>query len=70
MVNVDRVKNKLPSLLCDGPTTDRRFLAARHRIETGLKRLKKKHPEKYRLLELRLISVLEAFEKAVLEKKT
>lgn len=65
MVNADRVKKKLPSLLCDGPTTDKKQWAARHRIENRLRRLKKRKPEKYRSLEMRLIRDLEDIEKAV-----
>jgi hypothetical protein len=65
MVNADRVKRKLPSLLCSGPTTDKKEWAKRHRIEIGLKRLKKRNPEKYHILETRLIRDLEEIEKAV-----
>ena len=68
MVNADRVKRKLPSLLCDGPTTDKREWAKRHRIERGLKRLKKRNPSKYNVLELQLIRDFEDKEKAALEK--
>lgn len=63
MVNAKRVYRKLPSLLYDGSTTDKREWAKRHRIENGLKRLKKRNPEKYQNLELRLILVLEALKK-------
>jgi hypothetical protein len=66
VVNADRVKRKLSSLLCDGPTTDKKEWARRHRIENGLTRLRKRNPEKYRSLELRLIHDLEAIEKAIL----
>jgi hypothetical protein len=65
MVNADRVKRKLPSLLCDGPTTNKKEWAKRHRIENGLKRLRKQNPARYHSLELRLIRILEDFEKAI-----
>ena len=65
MVNVKHVKRKLPSLLCDGPTTDKREWAQRHRIENGLSRLRKQNPEKYHSLELRLIRILKDVEEAI-----
>jgi len=68
MVNADRVKKKLPSLLCNGSTTNKKEWARRHRIEIGLKRLKKQKPTKYYNLETQLIFVLEEMEKAALEK--
>ena len=68
MVNADRVKRKLPFLLVNGATTDKRFWAARHRVEHGLKRLRKRKPEQYQSLETRLIHDLEAMEKAASER--
>ena len=67
MVNAARVMRKLPSLLCNGSTTEKSEWAKRHRIENGLKRLRKRSPEKYYNLENRLIRDLNDFEKAVLE---
>ena len=67
MVNAERVMRKLPSLLCNRSTTDKREWARRHRIENGLKRLRKNSPEKYYNVEHRLIHDLNDFEKAVLE---
>jgi len=70
MVNANRVKRKLPSLLCDDSTTtkNKSNWAKRHRIENGLKRLRKRKPEKYHALETRLIFALKELEKAALEK--
>jgi hypothetical protein len=68
MINADHIKRKLPSLLCDGPTIDKKQWAKKHRIERGLRRLKKRNLNKYNILELHLIRDLEAIEKAVLEK--
>jgi hypothetical protein len=65
MVNADRVRRKLPSLLCDGPTTDKRHWAKRRRIENGLSRLRKQNPAKYHSLELRLLRILKDVEKAI-----
>jgi len=67
MVNADHIKRKFPSLLCDGPTTDKKQWAKKHRIERGLKRLKKRNPDKYNTLELRLIRDLEDMEKLFLK---
>jgi hypothetical protein len=67
MVNADRVKRKLPSLLLDGSTTDKKEWAKRRRIENGLERLRKRKPEKYRILEARLIRDLKDMEKAVFQ---
>jgi hypothetical protein len=70
LVNADRVKRKLPSLLCDGPTSvkNKDNWAQRHRIENGLDRLMKHKPEKYHSLETRLIFILSEMERAALEK--
>ena len=67
MVNAKRVKRKLPSLLCNGSTSEKGEWARRHRIENGLKRLRKNRAEKYYNLEHRLILILNDLEKAVLE---
>lgn len=64
MVNADHIKRKLPSLLCNGPTTDKKEWAKRHRIESGLKRLRKQNPTKHRSLKLLLIRALEDIERA------
>ena len=58
---------KLPSLLCNGATTEKSEWARRHRIENGLKRLRKHNAKKYYNLENRLILILNDLEKAVLE---
>jgi hypothetical protein len=68
VVNVDRVKRKLPSLLLNGSTTDKKEWAKRWRIENGLERLRRRKPEKYRCLEARLIRDLEDMEKALFQQ--
>ena len=65
MVDVERVMRKLPSLLCNGSTTEKSEWARRHRIENDLKRLKKRSPEIYYNLENRLLLVLTEIEEAV-----
>ena len=67
MVTVERVMCKLPSLLCNGATTEKGEWARRHRIENGLKRLKKQNPAKYQTIEFKLIRILTDLEKVVLE---
>jgi hypothetical protein len=68
MVNVNRVKAKLPSLLCDRSTTNPEEWAKRRRIENGLKRLRRRNSAKYKCLETRLVRDLEALEKAISER--
>lgn len=67
MVNATRVKRKLPSLLVNGSTTNKRHWAERRRVEYGLSRLRKCKPRLYRTLEARLMRDLEALEAAALE---
>jgi hypothetical protein len=65
MVNADRVKRKLPSLLIDGETTDKRHWAAHNRVVYQLQQLKKRNPQKFNTLTNKLLMVLEEFERAV-----
>ena len=67
MVDAERVMRKLPSLLCNSSTTEKSEWAKRHRMENGLKRLRKNNAEKFYNLENRLIRALNDLEKAVLE---
>ena len=69
MVNANRVKRKLPSLLIDGATTDKRQWAERARISYRLSRFRKRNPQKYYTLNNRLITVLECFEREVCKKE-
>jgi hypothetical protein len=65
MVNADRVKRKLPSLLCNGSTTDKKQWNKHNKIVYRLQRFKKRNPEKFGSLYNKLIAVLEEFENAV-----
>ena len=65
MVDAERVMRKLPSLLCNGSTTEKSEWARRHRIENGLTQLRKHRAEKFYNLENRLLLVLTEIEKAV-----
>jgi hypothetical protein len=67
MVNADRVKRKLPSLLINGETTDKKQWATRRKIAYRLAQLKKHDPTRYQSLEAKLMAALSDMEKAVLE---
>ena len=63
MVNMDRVKRKLPCLLCDGDTGKREnnneFMRNRYRLQQFIKR----NPERFSALFNELVWVLEKIEK-------
>jgi hypothetical protein len=65
MVNVDRVKRKLPSLLYDDETSKREnnnvFMQNRYRLQ----QLKKRRPQKLNTLANELVSVLEKIEREI-----
>jgi hypothetical protein len=65
MVNADRVKRKLPSLLCDGETgtraNDNRYMRYRYLLI----QFKKRRPERFNSLLNRLVAVLEAFDREI-----
>jgi hypothetical protein len=65
MVNADRVKRKLPSLLLDGSTNNKKgwkaFMRSRYRLE----QFKKKNPERFNTLTNKIIADLTEIEKAV-----
>ena len=65
MVNADRVKRKLPSLLVDGPTTKKKGWNSLMRYRYQLKRFKKRKPESYDTLINEYVTVLTKIEKAV-----
>jgi hypothetical protein len=65
MVNVDRVKRKLPSLLIDGNTTSKKHWAARRKIAYRLDKLKRRNSTLYLSIEAKLIMTLRDIEKAV-----
>ena len=67
MVNADRVKRKLPSLLINGETTDKKQWAVRRKIAYRLDQLKKHNPTRYLSLEAKLMAALNDLEKAILE---
>ena len=65
LVNADRVKRKLPSLILDGSTNNKKgwnnFMSTRARLS----KFKTHNPEKYNTLVNKVIADLSEFEKAV-----
>jgi hypothetical protein len=65
MVNVDRVKRKLPCLLCDGDTgkreTNNAFMRNRYRLQQFIKR----NPEKFNTLINDFVAVLEKIDNEI-----
>lgn len=67
MVNADRIKRKLPSLLIDGNTTKRKEQNGLMRYRYRLKRFQKRNPERCNNLTNKIIADLNELEKAVSE---
>jgi hypothetical protein len=62
MVNVDRIKRKLPCLLCDGDTGNKANNNAFMRNRYRLQQFKKSKPQRFNTLAHKLFSVLEEIE--------
>ena len=69
MVNADRVRRKLPSLLVDGATTDKKQWAERAKISYRLTQYRRRNPQKYNSLAFKLIMVLESFKREISKQK-
>ena len=65
MVNADRVKRKLPSLLVDCSTTKRKGWNSLMRYRYRFEQFKKKNPEKCNTLTNKIIADLTEIEKTV-----
>ena len=65
MVNADRVKRKLPSLLVDGNTTKKKSWNSLMRYRYRLTQFKRRNPEKFNSLTNRVLADLANLEKAV-----
>jgi hypothetical protein len=63
MVNADRVKRKLPSLLCDGDTNQRKNNNAFMRNRYRLQQFKKRNPQRFNRLINRLCVILDEIDK-------
>jgi hypothetical protein len=63
LVNADRVKRKLPSLLVDGSTTKKKGWNTLMRYRYRITKFKKNNPEKFNTLTNKLIFDLSEFEK-------
>jgi hypothetical protein len=62
MVNADRVKRKLPCLLCNGETSERKYNNAFMRNRYRVQQFMRHNPEKFNTLLNELVSVLEEIE--------
>jgi hypothetical protein len=67
LVNADRVKRKLPSLLVDGSTTKKKSWNSLMRYRYRFIQFKKRQPEKFASIANRIILDLTDLEKAVNE---
>jgi hypothetical protein len=69
LVNADRVKHKLPSLLVDGSTTEKKSWNSLMRYRYRFTQFKKRHPEKFDSITNRILLDLVDLEKAVNDLK-
>jgi hypothetical protein len=67
LVNADRVKRKLPSLLVDGSTTGKKSWNSLMRYRYRFTQLKKRQPEKFNSIANRIFLDLKDLEKAINE---
>ena len=67
MVNADRVKRKLPSLLVENSTTGKKNWNSLMRYRYRFTQLKKRQPEKFNSITTRILLDLTNLEKAVNE---
>jgi hypothetical protein len=68
-LNADRVKRKLPSLLVDGSTTEKKSWNNLMRYRYRFTQLRKRQPEKYYTIINRILLDLVELEKAVNESQ-
>jgi hypothetical protein len=66
-LNADRIKRKLPSLLVDGSTTEKKSWNSLMCYRYRLTQFKKRQPEKFNSITNRILSDLTDLEKAVNE---
>jgi hypothetical protein len=69
-LNADRVKRKLPSLLVDDNTTEKKSWNSLMRYRYRFSRFKKRYPEKFNSLINRVLADLADLEKAVNDTKS
>jgi hypothetical protein len=70
MVNADRVKKKIPSLLCAGDTSKSENNNVFMRNSYRLRQLQKRKPQKFNSLANQLCTVLEELDKEMTETVT
>ena len=66
-LNADRIKRKLPSLLVDGSTTEKKSWNSLMRYRYRFTKFKKRQPEKFNSITNRILLDLTDLEKAVNE---
>jgi len=65
LVNADRVKSRLPSLLVNGSTTKKKNWNSLMRCRYRYEQFKKRNPEKFNTLTNKVIADLTELEKAI-----
>jgi hypothetical protein len=70
LLNAERVKSKLPSLLVENSTTERKSWNSLMRNRYRLNRFRRRHPEKFNSLTNRVLADLAELEKAINECET
>ncbi|MCW4046974.1 MAG: hypothetical protein NWE99_05355 [Candidatus Bathyarchaeota archaeon] len=68
MVNQRRIIKKLPALLCDGATSQRKFYNEFMRYRWRLMQLRKHNPQRFSSLTVELVAVLEKIDKELQEQ--
>jgi hypothetical protein len=68
-LNADRIKRKLPSLLVDGSTTEKKSWNSLMRYRYRFTQFKKQQPQKFNSITNRILSDLVDLEKAIDEPK-
>ena len=63
MVNADRVKRKLPSLLCNGDTSKRKYNNTFMRNRYRLVQFQKRNPRRFNSLTNQLCAILDEIDK-------
>ena len=65
MVNVDRVRRKLPSLLVDGDTSKRKHNKEFMRNRYGLQHFQRRNPKRFSNLTNQLMVILEEIDRKI-----
>jgi hypothetical protein len=69
-LNADKIKRKLPGLLVDGSTTEKKSWNSLMRYRYRFTQFKKRHPEKFDSITNRILLDLVDLEKRLIRQKT